>query len=90
MPKRNLRIVGRGANIPVAGICEYCNAQFSADPTGRTVDGQPSVQEQFDAHKCKRPDAGQNAVRIIKEATEDRFPQTHPNSFHGWPHATHV
>ena len=67
MPKRNLRIVRRGANIPVVGICEYCNAQFSADPTGRTIEGQPSVQEQFDAHKCKRPDASQNAVRIVRE-----------------------
>jgi hypothetical protein len=71
MPKRNLRIVRRGANIPVVGICEYCNAHFSADPTGRTVEGQPSVQEQFDAHKCKRRDASQNAVRIVREATED-------------------
>jgi hypothetical protein len=61
MPKRNLRIVRRGANIPVVGICEYCNAQFSADPTGRMIEGQPSVQEQFDAHKCKRLD--QNAGR---------------------------
>jgi hypothetical protein len=67
MPKRNLRIVRRGANIPVVGICEYCNAQFSADPTGRTIEGQPSVQEQFDAHKCKR----QEAARIVREATED-------------------
>jgi hypothetical protein len=90
MPKRNLRIVRRGANIPVVGICEYCNAQFSADPTGRTVEGQPSVQEQVDAHKCKRRDASQNAVRIVTEATEDRFPQTHRNSLHGSPHAAHV
>jgi hypothetical protein len=27
-------------------------------------------QEQFDAHKCKRLDASQNAVRIVREATE--------------------
>ena len=30
-----------------------------------------SVQEQVDAHKCKRRDASQNAVRIVREATED-------------------
>ena len=34
MPKRNLTIVRRGSNIPVMGICEYCNAQFSADRQG--------------------------------------------------------
>jgi hypothetical protein len=56
MPKRNLRIVKRVANIPVLGLCEYCDAQFSADPTGRMVEGQLSVQEEFDAHQCKRLD----------------------------------
>jgi hypothetical protein len=59
MPKRNLRIVKRAANIPVLGVCEYCNAQFSADPTGRTVEGQSTIQEQFDKHKCEREDASQ-------------------------------
>jgi hypothetical protein len=70
MPKRNLRIVKRTANIPVLGVCEYCNAQFSADPTGRTVEGQSTIQEQFDKHKCEREDASQAAARIVREATE--------------------
>jgi hypothetical protein len=57
IPKRNLRIIKRAANIPVLGICEHCNAQFSADPTGRTIEGQPAIQKQFDEHTCKRQDA---------------------------------
>ena len=72
MPKRNLIIVKRVANIPVLGICEYCNAQFSADGKGMEIEGQLAIQKQFDAHKCKRLDESQNALRIVREATEDR------------------
>jgi hypothetical protein len=67
MPKRNLRIVKRVRNVPVLGICEYCNMQFSGDPN--TGNAQSAIQEQFNAHKCKRLDASQNAVRVVREAT---------------------
>ena len=70
MPKRNLRIVKRVRNVPVLGICEYCNAQFSGDP-GRG-NAQSDIQEQFNAHKCKAEDASQAAARIVREATESR------------------
>jgi hypothetical protein len=30
--KRKFRIVKRENNIPVLGVCEYCNAEFAADP----------------------------------------------------------
>ena len=30
--KRRFRIVKRQNNIPVLGVCEYCNAEFTADP----------------------------------------------------------
>ena len=51
MPKRNLRAVKRAKDIPLLGICEYCNAQFPADPhrLGQLGDAQASIQEQFDA-----------------------------------------
>lgn len=51
MPKRNLRIVKRVRNVPVLGICEHCNAQFSGDPN--MGNAQSAIQEQFNVHKCK-------------------------------------
>ena len=59
--KRNFRIVKRQNNIPVLGVCEYCNAEFAVDPEtiGRPKDGHAHIQKQFVAHKCKRPDARQ-------------------------------
>ncbi len=64
MAKRSLRIMKRVSNVPSLGMCESCNAQFSADP--RQL-GQSGVQQQFNAHKC---DAGQNAVPVKKEAAK--------------------
>lgn len=52
MPKRNLRIVKRVRNVPVIGICELCNAQFSGDPSRGNA--QSAIQEQFNAHKCQK------------------------------------
>jgi hypothetical protein len=67
--KRKFRIVKRENNIPVLGVCEYCNAEFTADPetVGRPKDGHAHIQQQFIAHKCKRLDARQNAVRMVSE-----------------------
>src|SRR4029077_2247085 len=64
MAKRSLRILKRVSNVPSLGICESCNAQFSADP--RQL-GQAGVQQQFNAHKCE---AVQNAVPSAKDATK--------------------
>ena len=57
MPKRNLRIVKRVRNVPVRGICECCNAEFSGDPA--MGNAQSAIQEQFNVHKCKPEDARQ-------------------------------
>jgi hypothetical protein len=57
MPKRNLRIVKRVRNVPVIGICEQCNAQFSGDPAHGNA--QSAIQEQFNAHKCETKPAAQ-------------------------------
>jgi hypothetical protein len=64
MAKRSLRILKRVGNVPSQGICELCNAQFSADP--RQL-GQSGVQQQFNAHKC---DAHQNAGAVAREAAK--------------------
>jgi hypothetical protein len=72
MAKRKFRIVKRENNIPVLGVCEYCNTEFTADPETicRPQDGHAFIQKQFIAHKCKRLDASQNAVRIVREGAE--------------------
>lgn len=68
--KRKFRIVKRENNIPVLGMCEYCSAQFTADPEtiGRATDAHAHLQKQFIAHKCKRLDSSQNAVRTVKRS----------------------
>jgi hypothetical protein len=81
MAKRKFRIVKRENNIPVLGVCEYCNAEFMADPVtiDRPQDAHAFVQKQFIAHKCKRLDATQYGVRSVSEGTE-----TVINTSHVW------
>ena len=69
MSNRNLRIVKR---TPIAiGVCERCNSQFkSSEPV--EDDAEAELRAQFDAHKCKPVDSSQNALRIVKEATDER------------------
>jgi hypothetical protein len=69
MPKRNLRIVKRVRNVPVRGICEYCNAEFSGDPN--MGNAQSAIQEQFNVHKCKGPEASENAAGVAAKATKE-------------------
>jgi hypothetical protein len=66
---RQLRIVKRTDGIPMLGVCERCNAQFSAD---RLENAYRHIQEQFDAHKCKSVDNSQNALRIVREPAQPK------------------
>jgi hypothetical protein len=61
--KRKFRIVKRANNIPVLGVCEYCNAEFAADPKtiGQPKDAHAHIQKQFIAHKCTLLDASQKS-----------------------------
>jgi hypothetical protein len=72
MAKRKFKIVKRENNIPVLGVCEHCIAEFTVDPAtiGRPQDAHAFIQKQFVAHNCKRSDAGQNVVRIVREGAE--------------------
>ena len=74
MAKRKFRIVKRENNFPVLGVCEYCNAEFAADPEtiGRPKDAHAHIQKQFIAHKCKRLNASQNAVRMVSGGAKSR------------------
>ena len=64
MAKRSLRVLKRVSNIASLGVCESCNAQFSADL--RQL-GQAGVQQQFNAHKC---DAQKNTAPQAKETAK--------------------
>ncbi|MGO9575513.1 MAG: hypothetical protein ACLPTQ_14435 [Terriglobales bacterium] len=66
MPKRKLRIVKRTP--PFIGVCERCNSQFQSN----LLIAYPDIQARFDAHKCKPVDSSQNALRIVRESTEDK------------------
>ena len=72
MTRRKFRIVRRENNIPVLGVCEYCNAQFVVDPdtVGQAKDAHTYIQKQFVAHKCKSELASQAAARLVREATK--------------------
>jgi hypothetical protein len=74
MAKRILRIVKCINNAPSLAICEYCNAQFPTPSylIGQREKAEAAIQAAFDAHKCKPGDCSQNAVRIVREATEDK------------------
>jgi hypothetical protein len=67
MHKRKLRIV-KESPPPAIGICERCNAQFESSLPAPDTD----MLAQFDAHKCKLLDSSQNALRIVREATEGK------------------
>ncbi len=67
MQKRKLRIVKK-APPPIIGVCEHCNAQFKSSLPSPEYD----IQAQFDAHKCRLIDSSQNALRVVREATEGK------------------
>jgi len=67
MAIRKLRIVKK---TPVlAGVCERCGSEFSSQLTGEVADAE--IQAAFESHKCKPLDDSQNALRVVREATED-------------------
>lgn len=59
---------------PAIGVCEFCSQQFTVPLTElkKVSDSQINLQKQFDQHKCKREDSSQNALRIVREATENK------------------
>jgi hypothetical protein len=68
MANRMLRIVKTTPRL--LGVCERCNSQFKSDASDLFVE-QAEIRSEFDAHKCTALDSSQNALRIVREATED-------------------
>ena len=74
MAERNLRVVKWLGTVPVAVVCTACSRNFNV-PTAllkRTADAQENLRKQFAEHKCESLDSGQNALRIVHEATEGK------------------
>jgi hypothetical protein len=52
------------------GICVGCGHKFI--PVAALGSAwRDQVKAQFDAHKCKSLDSSQNALRVVKQATDD-------------------
>lgn len=68
MAKRRLRIVKK---TPIAqGVCERCGSEFGSVLSGQAAETE--VQTAFDKHTCKPQDSSQNALRVVREATENK------------------
>jgi len=68
MASRKLRIVKK---TPVlAGVCERCGSEFSSQLVGDAADAD--IRTAFEEHRCKPLDDSQNALRVVREATENR------------------
>jgi len=74
MAKRNLRVVKWLGTVPAVGVCTFCSTTFKVplDSLKRTIDAQESLRKQFAEHTCKRLDSSQNALRVVRESTEDK------------------
>jgi hypothetical protein len=66
---RRFRIVKPQNNIPVLGVCEYCNAEFTADPqtVGRPQDAHsitPSLHRPRTVRRAQMQGAGRQPIRV--------------------------
>ena len=74
MSKREFRIVECIGPVPFLAVCAACSLQFKIVGSGvhTVLSAEANLRQQFDDHKCVPMDSSQNAVRIVREATEDK------------------
>lgn len=53
------------------GVCEACNEQFKSQAPAENK-AEWEISTAFASHKCKPMDTSQNALRIVREATENK------------------
>jgi hypothetical protein len=53
------------------GVCETCNEQFKSH-LPQEDQAEWEISTLFGRHKCKPVDSSQNALRIVREATENK------------------
>lgn len=68
MAKDRLRIVKTTPHF--AGVCERCGSQFTSALKDR-AQAEAEISSAIDTHKCLPLDSSQNALRVVKEATEN-------------------
>jgi hypothetical protein len=69
MAKRKLRIVKRTPD--TLGVCEHCGSQFNS-ALSFDAQAEAEIVAAFDIHKCIPLDTSQNALRVVREATENK------------------
>jgi hypothetical protein len=69
MAKRKLRIVKTSPDL--LGVCERCGSQFKSTLAVQS-EAKDEITAAFDAHKCLPLDSSQNALRVVREATEGK------------------
>ena len=72
--KKKLIITCETAGLPLMGVCEACGSRFETNSENRSSleHAKAQLRYEFDRHECKPLDASQNAVRIVREATENK------------------
>jgi len=68
MASRKLRIVKKTPIL--AGVCERCGSEFSSRISGEAAEAE--IRTAFAVHRCKPLDSSQNALRVVREATESK------------------
>jgi hypothetical protein len=69
MPKRKLRIVRTAPDF--LAYRERCKSKFTSSDSVETG-AMTEIAIAFGAHKCIVLDSSQNALRIVREATENK------------------
>ena len=53
------------------GVCEECSSEFTSDALDVTGE-RAAIRVAFESHKCVPLDSSQNALRVVREATENK------------------
>jgi hypothetical protein len=71
--KKRLIVTCETAGLPLMAVCGACGTKFETKPENRSSLEHAKAQlgYEFQRHDCKPLDVSQNAVRIVREATEN-------------------
>jgi hypothetical protein len=72
MPKRKLQIIKHDAEGALLGAGVRCNKTFNSSRALTGPARQLDIAKRFEAHPCNPLDSSQNALRIVREAPEDK------------------
>jgi hypothetical protein len=55
----------------LTAVCESCQQSF-VSRTEEPEAAEKEIHSAFHAHKCRRLDSSQNALRVVRESTEGK------------------